>query len=104
MTNNDNKASTHASVDEPECPRCLGLIPSNANPGAHPGAMSRADKTKEICSECGREEALERHFNPEHRCTPVSDWPIDSYRLVERVDLWEEWRRPRAGVTTPTAY
>lgn len=46
-------------MTEPKkCPRCLGMIPSNENPGAHYGALSRRDNKTEICSECGTEEAV----------------------------------------------
>ncbi len=40
------------------CPKCSGYIPSNENPGAYPGAISRADNKTEICSACGVAEAL----------------------------------------------
>jgi hypothetical protein len=41
------------------CPKCAGYIPSNKNPGAYPGAISRRDNLTEICSACGTMEALE---------------------------------------------
>lgn len=44
--------------DFPVCPKCSGYIPSNENPGAYPGAISRADNKTEICSACGTNEAL----------------------------------------------
>lgn len=44
--------------DFPVCPKCSGYIPSNENPGAYPGAISRADNKTEICSSCGTNEAL----------------------------------------------
>jgi hypothetical protein len=40
------------------CPKCSGYIPSNENPGAYPGAISRADNKTEICSACGVAEAM----------------------------------------------
>lgn len=40
------------------CPKCSGYIPSNENPGAYPGAISRVDNKTEICSACGVAEAL----------------------------------------------
>jgi hypothetical protein len=47
------------SAREPKrCPRCAGWIPTNENPGAHPGALSRVDNETEICSKCGTEEAI----------------------------------------------
>lgn len=45
-------------ADFPVCPKCSGYIPSNENPGAYPGAISRADNKTEICSACGTNEAL----------------------------------------------
>lgn len=52
----------HASeaLKKPVCPRCDGFIPSNLTPGRYPGAISRVDNKTEICSDCGREEALDR--------------------------------------------
>lgn len=44
--------------DFPVCPNCSGYIPSNENPGAYPGAISRADNKTEICSACGTAEAI----------------------------------------------
>lgn len=46
--------------DFPVCPKCSGYIPSNENPGAYPGAISREDNKTEICSACGTAEALAR--------------------------------------------
>lgn len=43
---------------KPVCPRCEGFIPNNMTPGRYPGAISRIDNKTEICSDCGREEAL----------------------------------------------
>lgn len=45
---------------KPVCPRCEGFIPNNLMPGRYPGAISRVDNKTEICSDCGREEALDR--------------------------------------------
>lgn len=45
---------------KPVCPRCEGFIPNNMMPGRYPGAISRVDDKTEICSDCGREEALDR--------------------------------------------
>ena len=57
------------------CPRCKdSWIPNNVEPGAYPGALSRADNKTEICSECGISEATQVFTNGE--CTPVSGWPI----------------------------
>jgi hypothetical protein len=48
--------------DNPICPSCDGFIPSNENPGAYPGAISRKDNSTEICSACGTAEALADFF------------------------------------------
>jgi len=48
--------------DNPICPSCDGFIPSNENPGAYPGAISRKDNSTEICSACGMAEALADFF------------------------------------------
>lgn len=47
-------------MNAPICPRCHGLVPSTLNPGAYPGAMSRATEYRdiEICSRCGTDEAI----------------------------------------------
>jgi hypothetical protein len=43
----------------PICPKCNGLIPNDAEPGAYIGALSRRDNRTEICSNCGVVEAME---------------------------------------------
>lgn len=42
------------------CPRCLGPIPTEENPGAYPGARSRVSDIVdiEVCSACGTDEAV----------------------------------------------
>jgi hypothetical protein len=62
-------------IKAPICPRCLGYIPGNENPGEYPGATSRLtrgrdDDPVEICSECGRDEAMGNGM------VPQSAWPI----------------------------
>lgn len=57
------------------CPRCMGLIPNDREPGAYPGARSRLDSSIEICSACGTEEALQQFFGT--GATPVAEWPIE---------------------------
>lgn len=47
------------------CPRCLGRIPNNENPGAYMGALSRTDNKTEICSACGSEEAMQDFIHGE---------------------------------------
>lgn len=63
--NKDNDEHDFFLVEEtddedakPICPSCDGFIPSNENPGAYPGALSRKDNKTEICSACGMAEAL----------------------------------------------
>jgi len=58
-------------VDAPICPRCLGYIPSNREPGAYPGAGSRYNRSIEICSWCGSDEAFGRGV------VPPDQWPIE---------------------------
>jgi hypothetical protein len=41
------------------CPMCPNLIPSNEHAGQYAGALSRRDNKTEICSDCGRREAIE---------------------------------------------
>lgn len=62
------------------CPRCGHLIPNDEQPGAYPGAISRADNSTEVCSDCGQHEALEQFSSADHSCTPVSEWPVPDYR------------------------
>ena len=47
----------------PVCPACKNYIPNNESPGEYPGAISRKDRTTEICSDCGVQEALEDFAN-----------------------------------------
>ena len=59
------------------CPRCLGGIPNNDQPGQYPGALSRTDNKTEVCSACGEDEALEDLLGPK-AITSQKDWPIRS--------------------------
>lgn len=69
------------------CPRCTGWIPTDQNPGEYQGAMSRvrvgrghpanesfpvdyADRSVEICSPCGEDEAIG------HGIVPIEEWPV----------------------------
>jgi hypothetical protein len=54
------------------CPRCLGYIPNNTQPGAYPGAISRIDNDTEVCSDCGVEEAIVALI-------AIEEWPISVY-------------------------
>lgn len=47
-------------VNKPVCPRCGHFIPTDENPGAYPGALSRTDNYTEVCSACGSREAMEQ--------------------------------------------
>jgi len=70
-------------MENPEkylCPRCGGLIPNNVNWGEYPGAISRlprADEDEtglEICSECGKEEAITQFTG--NRLQQEDEFPI----------------------------
>ena len=68
------------------CPICNGAIPTNENPGAYPGAMSRFDNDTEVCSACGSAEAL----------TPMlSEEGKDLMIVAMQDDDWDLWK---AGV------
>lgn len=67
------------------CPRCRGWIPTNENPGAYPGAMSRYlipdedgefSRLIEICSACGQDEAF-MQMHEQGRIIPPHEWPIE---------------------------
>lgn len=61
ITNIDGSLVGEEKKSDPyfkECPRCTHFIPSDENPGAYPGAISRVDNETEICSNCGVEEAI----------------------------------------------
>ena len=57
------------------CPRCFGAVPSNENPGAYIGALSRTDNKTEICSRCGTDEAMEDYLLGE--VMPQSEWKVN---------------------------
>ena len=77
------------------CPRCGGLIPSNAQWGEYPGAISRHlfehiggnfldssnDRYLEVCSDCGVEEAI---IDYTHDQTPVDIYPILTEHAINR--------------------
>ena len=65
-----------------DCPRCGHLIPNDEQPGAYPGALSRADNKTEVCSDCGTHEAMEQFTSDDHTVTPISEWPVPEYREV----------------------
>ena len=73
------------AIDAPICPRCLGYIPSNEEPGAYVGAGSRWNRSIEICSRCGEDEAMGRGV------IPPDQWPIDLSQKPERLNFTGEW-------------
>lgn len=79
MGTTKSTTTTTRKKNAPICPRCGGYIPTNANPGAHDGALSRADDETEVCSPCGTEEALADHRASQAaghyvRGTTKADW------------------------------
>lgn len=64
------------------CPRCGGGVPSDDNPGAYPGAVSRVDNETEICSACGTDEALTQFLN-NGLLQPITMWPLTRERPFE---------------------
>ena len=88
-------------VDMGICPRCEGLIPSNAQHGQYIGAISRltrgqdAHKPIEVCSACGNEEGMQEHF--EGFATPIKDWPIMTDKAIlrrsEAFSILLEWEQ-----------
>jgi len=52
-------SKTYPIVPPPKCPLCGHFIPNDERPGEYPGALSRRDRTVEICSKCGEREAWE---------------------------------------------
>jgi ribosomal protein S27AE len=80
-------------MSAPMCPRCEGYIPSNLTPGRYPGAISRVDNKTEVCSDCGREEAMSIHAL--ESLWPVSalpEFPAAANRAFERMLLVEDIR------------
>jgi hypothetical protein len=78
-------------MSAPMCPRCEGYIPSNLTPGRYPGAISRVDNKTEICSDCGREEAMS--VDALEALWPVStQFPLAANRAFERMLLVEDIR------------
>jgi hypothetical protein len=61
----------HSTRPVARCPRCdAAAIPDDDAAGLHRGATSRSDDRTEICSDCGRDEAIGRGPIPAER------WPI----------------------------
>ena len=76
------------AIDAPICPRCLRHIPNDTSPGAYPGAGSRWDRSIEICSPCGFDEAAGRGV------IPPDQWPIDLSQPPEKLNFTEKWPAP----------
>lgn len=80
-------------MSAPVCPRCEGFIPSNLTPGRYPGAISRVNNKTEICSDCGREEAMS--VDALEALWPVSgheNFPAAASRAFERILIVEDIR------------
>jgi hypothetical protein len=80
-------------MSAPVCPRCEGFIPSNLTPGRYPGAISRVNNKTEICSDCGREEAMS--VDALEALWPVSalqEFPAAANRAFERMLIVEDIR------------
>lgn len=71
----------------PVCPRCEGFIPNNDQPGAYPGALSRADNATYVCSACGTEEAMIQ-FHARGHVYAVDTWPLWRYDNPVVADCW----------------
>lgn len=75
------------------CPRCLGAVPSEADKGKYPGALSRVADV-EICSLCGQDEAIGHFFTEgETGMIPVEQWPIarqDVERRTAPIQILEQ--------------
>lgn len=81
-----------SASDAPTCPRCGRHIPNDETPGAYPGAMSRTEGRREICSGCGLAEAAEQFTG---RLTPEAEWPVvvpEEYYRVNSPSYWETVR------------
>ena len=80
-------------TEKPMCPRCHGFIPTNLTPGRYPGAISRTDNKTEICSDCGREEAMS--VLDLEALWPVSGqegFALAAHRCFERMVIIEDIR------------
>ena len=69
------------------CPICDGAIPNEEQVGEYPGAMSRFDNKREICSACGTAEAL---MEAALHSDPHKDRSL-AVRLQDDGD-WDGWR------------
>ena len=80
-------------MSAPVCPRCEGFIPSNLTPGRYPGAISRVNNKTEVCSDCGREEALSIHaLEAPWPVSALPEFPAAANRAFERMLLVEDIR------------
>jgi hypothetical protein len=79
------------------CPRCLHKVPTDRNPGAYPGALSRVANV-EICSSCGKDEVHGLGL------VPMDKWPIapkyhrapcEAHEVPDLVhELVQGWKSP----------
>lgn len=71
------------------CPRCHGAVPTESEPGAYAGAMSRATPYREIeiCSTCGTDEI--------YNLVKVANWPVASWsdETIKMIEFVETARR-----------
>lgn len=66
------------------CPRCSNFIPSNENPGAYPGGISRYDNETELCSSCCTDEAMVQFLATQEGLNPT-----DAVHPVFGQTLWD---------------
>jgi DNA-directed RNA polymerase subunit RPC12/RpoP len=69
------------------CPRCGGGIPNDIQRGQYPGAISRWDNKTEVCSSCGKDEALIQWYEARRDSSGDSD----SHALVHPVHGKKPW-------------
>lgn len=72
---NQDLTATPEQETDYTCPRCLGQIPNNDEPGAYLGALSRLTRDgltepAYICSDCGADEAMGKGY------VPLDLWPV----------------------------
>jgi len=72
-------------TDSHTCPICSGGVPTDERRGEYPGALSRFDNERCICSVCGQAEAL---------LTPFFSTTYGLFmRKAQEARDWREWRR-----------
>ena len=70
--------------DSHTCPICSGGVPTDEARGEYPGALSRFDNDRYICSACGQAEALAPHFSETLRLFMTT---------AQKISDWRGWRR-----------